>query len=260
MKVPQKLGSLEIDASVGLVASFGAFIPKKLIDRFPRGMFNVHPSLLPKYRGASPIQHALMNGDKETGVSIIDLSTKGFDAGKVYAMENINLESKWMFVDACYSLGEIGGRLLANVVNSDIKGKEQVGQVTFAPKITRDMAQVSFLNMNADEIYNRFRAISHQVKQSNYKFQISMSVVSGNSTLEVKLRNILPPNVDSLTKFESPVSNPGSFMYDRKTRAILIHAKDTWLSCNMFSVQGKSQIYDSAGFLRYFSPKSCYIL
>ena len=58
-------------ADLGVVAAYGKIIPQTIIDAFPLGIINIHPSLLPKYRGASPIQYALLNGEKKTGVAIM---------------------------------------------------------------------------------------------------------------------------------------------------------------------------------------------
>ncbi|MEJ2348007.1 MAG: methionyl-tRNA formyltransferase, partial [Patescibacteria group bacterium] len=61
------------DADLGILASFGEIIPKEVINYFPHGILNIHPSLLPKYRGASPVKGALISGDEETGATIIKL-------------------------------------------------------------------------------------------------------------------------------------------------------------------------------------------
>lgn len=58
-------------------------VPTEIIDSFPLGMYVMHPSLLPKYRGACPIQHAILNKETETGVSIIEISKNKFDAGNI---------------------------------------------------------------------------------------------------------------------------------------------------------------------------------
>src|SRR5258706_5736905 len=60
-------------ASIGVVADFGVIIPQKILNIFPLGLVNIHPSLLPKYRGPSPVQNAILNGDTSTGVTIIKL-------------------------------------------------------------------------------------------------------------------------------------------------------------------------------------------
>ncbi|KAI8831724.1 formyl transferase, partial [Chytridium lagenaria] len=71
------------DYDVAVVVSFRYFLPKELIRFFPHGAFNVHPSLLPRYRGAAPLQHTILNRDKEAGVSIMDLDEEKFDAGRI---------------------------------------------------------------------------------------------------------------------------------------------------------------------------------
>jgi methionyl-tRNA formyltransferase len=72
----------QLDADVGILASFGEIIPKEVINHFPHGILNIHPSLLPKYRGASPVKGALIAGEKETGATIIKLDEE-LDHGQI---------------------------------------------------------------------------------------------------------------------------------------------------------------------------------
>ncbi len=76
-----------IEADLGVVVAFGAILPQWILDKFPLGVLNIHPSLLPKYRGPSPIQAAILNQDKETGVSLIQLDAE-MDHGPIVAQEN----------------------------------------------------------------------------------------------------------------------------------------------------------------------------
>jgi len=64
-------------------------VPAEFIDSFPLGMYVMHPSLLPKYRGACPIQHAILNRETETGVSVIEISKNKFDAGRILAQTKV---------------------------------------------------------------------------------------------------------------------------------------------------------------------------
>jgi methionyl-tRNA formyltransferase len=76
---PSSLSNFQIPASnfdLGILAAYGKIIPQSIIDLFPKGILVIHPSLLPKYRGASPIQTAIMNGDQETGISIIKMDNQ----------------------------------------------------------------------------------------------------------------------------------------------------------------------------------------
>lgn len=76
-----------------MVVSFGYFVPAPIIHGFKHGALNVHPSLLPKYRGAAPIQHTILAGDDETGVTIQELDDKAFDAGRILAQKKMVLLS-----------------------------------------------------------------------------------------------------------------------------------------------------------------------
>ena len=78
------------NADAGVLVAYGRIVPQKLIDLFPFGIINIHPSLLPKYRGPSPIESAIVNGDEATGVSIMALSA-GMDAGPVYHQVTVHL-------------------------------------------------------------------------------------------------------------------------------------------------------------------------
>src|SRR3989344_935465 len=62
-----------LNSAVGVLADFGLFIPKEILNAFPKGIINIHPSLLPRYRGPTPVQTAILNGEKITGVSIMKL-------------------------------------------------------------------------------------------------------------------------------------------------------------------------------------------
>jgi methionyl-tRNA formyltransferase len=72
----------KVEADLGVLAAYGEFIPKEVLSYLPHGILNVHPSLLPKYRGASPVQEAILNGEKETGVTIMKVDDK-WDHGPI---------------------------------------------------------------------------------------------------------------------------------------------------------------------------------
>jgi methionyl-tRNA formyltransferase len=88
MDIYEELKAYGADAAV--LVAYGRIVPQKLIDLFPFGIINIHPSLLPKYRGPSPIESAIANGDESTGVSIMSLSAK-MDAGPVYHQVELHL-------------------------------------------------------------------------------------------------------------------------------------------------------------------------
>lgn len=123
---PNKLSDIAYDVTnlgnpVGILVSYGKIIPGSIIDLFTPGIINVHPSLLPLYRGPSPIESAILNGDKETGVSIMKLSPK-MDAGPVYKQFKISLTGKEASKQLYENLGKTGSELLVEILPSIIDG------------------------------------------------------------------------------------------------------------------------------------------
>ncbi len=101
--IAEQLANYQADAAI--LVAYGRIIPQSIIDLFPLGIINIHPSLLPMYRGPTPIESAIINGDQETGVSIMQL-TAGMDSGPVYAQTNFTLtghETKFDLYDTVVS-------------------------------------------------------------------------------------------------------------------------------------------------------------
>ena len=130
---PQKMSEIvdfvqTFENPVGVLVSFGRIVPQEIIDLFTPAIVNVHPSLLPKYRGPSPIESAILNGDEKTGVSLMKLS-KEMDAGDVYSQKEIKL-SKTETASSLYkTCGKIGAEMLVRdlpkIISGEIKGQKQ---------------------------------------------------------------------------------------------------------------------------------------
>lgn len=97
--------------AIGVLVAYGQIVPQRVIDIFPHGIVNIHPSLLPLHRGPTPIESAILNGDAETGVSLMQLA-KGMDAGPVYAQKRIALDGNETKMALTKTLLEAGGDLL----------------------------------------------------------------------------------------------------------------------------------------------------
>lgn len=76
---------------VGVVVSFGYFLHPHMLENLAHGAINMHPSLLPKYRGPAPIHHALLNGDATTGVSVIEIDPRAFDVGRILLQKEFGI-------------------------------------------------------------------------------------------------------------------------------------------------------------------------
>jgi len=106
---------------VGVLSSFGRIIPQAIIDLFTPGIINIHPSLLPLYRGPSPIESAIQNGDSQTGVSIM-LLTAEMDAGPVYAQQTYILDGTETQPFLYETLANLGGRMLIETLPEILEG------------------------------------------------------------------------------------------------------------------------------------------
>jgi len=135
-------------AEVGILASFGAKVPKKIIDFFPKGILVVHPSLLPKYRGAKPTAWTILNGDEESGVTIIKI-TEEFDQGPIVSQVREKVSPQDTAESLEKRLFEIGGETLVNILPDYCKGKIKVRpqpdkNATPAPKLNKNQAKIDW--------------------------------------------------------------------------------------------------------------------
>lgn len=112
----------ELGADVGVLVAYGRIIPQSIIDIFPHGILNIHPSLLPQHRGPTPIEQAILDGATQTGVSIMGL-VQAMDAGPIYAQQRIALSGHETKQELTQELLTLGGKLLLEVLPSVLKGE-----------------------------------------------------------------------------------------------------------------------------------------
>ena len=148
---------------VVVVACFGQFLKINLLAVPRLGTINVHPSLLPKYRGASPIQWALANGERETGVSVLYVTPK-MDAGDLLAQERFSIAPEDIASTLEPKLAALGAELLARTLDDFRNGRTQgmpqdESQATFARKLSKDDGRVDW-SLPAEAIRNRLRGFS----------------------------------------------------------------------------------------------------
>lgn len=160
-KLSQHLDEIEkIDYDIAVTASFGQILNEKFLSIAP--CINVHPSLLPKYRGATPIQSALLSGDKVTGVSIMEV-VRAVDAGDVIAQKQVKIEEDDDYTTLQEKLADVGGDMLVEVLDLFEKGqvktfKQDDDKATFCRKLEKSDAFLD-LNKTASEIVNQSRAL-----------------------------------------------------------------------------------------------------
>jgi methionyl-tRNA formyltransferase len=132
----------DLQPDLGVVAAFGRILPDALLAVPRLGLLNVHASLLPRYRGAAPVQRAVMAGDTVTGVTIMRIVPK-LDAGPTFAAQTIPIPADATSGDVEATLATVGARLLIEVVDRIEQGHavetpQDDGQATYAPKITKE--------------------------------------------------------------------------------------------------------------------------
>jgi methionyl-tRNA formyltransferase len=138
--VKQRLHETVTDVAV--LADFGLIIPHDILTLYPKGIVNIHPSLLPKYRGQTPGHSAIIHGDTETGVSLIKLDDQ-VDHGPIIAQQKKELPSYYTAEDLYKDLFAEGAKLLSThlekYINGEIQPKEQQhDEATYTPKLTRE--------------------------------------------------------------------------------------------------------------------------
>ena len=154
----------QIHADACVVVAFGKILPRWLLEILPLGAFNLHASLLPKYRGAAPIQWAIANGESETGVTTMRLE-EGMDTGDVLLQQKVLIAPHETAVELQRRLARLGADLLLETINLLESGKLQpVRQdpalATYAPLLRKEDGLIRWEQMTADEVYNRIRAFN----------------------------------------------------------------------------------------------------
>jgi methionyl-tRNA formyltransferase len=150
------------DADIAILVAYGRIIPQRIIDLFPKGIINIHPSLLPKYRGPTPIESAILNGDTETGVSIM-LLTAGMDSGPVFGQTRLPLSGVEDKFEIYHKLSKAGAdllfHLLPSIINGSLQPKQQDGtKATYCKLLTKEEAWLNPSSLTALEANQRVRA------------------------------------------------------------------------------------------------------
>ena len=178
---------LEYEPELIVTCAYGQIVPDSILDYPKYGCLNVHPSLLPKYRGGAPIHHAILNGDSETGVSIIEMVSK-MDAGDIYAQCCIPLGEDETTEELTHRLIEASVNLLIDTLpkylNNQITPVIQDEElVTIGRNISKEEEMVHFENEDVNTAYNHIRAL--------IDWPISYGVIDGKRIKFYKARKTM---------------------------------------------------------------------
>ncbi|MDD3531177.1 MAG: methionyl-tRNA formyltransferase [Candidatus Pacebacteria bacterium] len=169
---PEKLDTEAIsaiaayEAEYGVCVAYGKIFPEELIRTFPKGILNIHYSLLPKYRGATPLETALLAGEHETGVTIQKM-VKELDAGNIIAQEATPIASSETARELRPRLIELGARLLTETLPAFERGEispvpQDASRATRAYKIKKEDGLLS-LDASPEENWNKYRAYADTI-------------------------------------------------------------------------------------------------
>ncbi len=153
-----KTESIQRDVDLIVVVAYGMLLPQKILEAPKIGCINIHPSLLPRWRGAAPIQHALMAGDTKTGVCIMNM-TQELDAGDILSVKEVPIQDSDDYTSLHHKLSEIGATMLIDVVNNltNIKPQKQSEHgITYATKIKKEIVEWT---ESADHIIQKIKAL-----------------------------------------------------------------------------------------------------
>ena len=154
---------IDLNPDIIITCAYGQIIPEELIYAPKYDTINVHASLLPKYRGGAPIHHAIMNGEKEMGVTIM-YTDKGMDSGDIIEKESFTVSINDTYDIISQKMSVMGANILKKVLPLVINGscnriKQNENEKTVAPVIKREDEHISFDN-NAFDVHNKIRGLS----------------------------------------------------------------------------------------------------
>lgn len=191
------LQSLNVDAAV--LVAYGRIIPQSIIDLFPTGIINIHPSLLPKYRGPTPIESAILNGDSQTGVSIMKLSA-GMDDGPIYTQETIHLAGNEKKYDLYEKISHLSASMLfdclPDILDGTLKPKKQDDTQATYSKILRKADSIIDWNESAITIERKIRAYQEWPGTRTVIGNIDLVIVSAH----IDQKKDLAPGTIDLTQ------------------------------------------------------------
>lgn len=237
--VTGKLTELKPHASkIAVLAAYGRIIPQRVLDEFPLGIINIHPSLLPQYRGPTPIEQALLDGVSKTGVSIMRL-TAGMDEGPIYKQKTLHIqpgESKQSLTDRLQALGaEMLQEVLRDIYEDNLKPRQQPhpSRATYSHKITKENGVLDF-SKPALVLEREIRAYSGWPKSRTSLAGIDVIITSSHS-------------------IPSSVNKPGTVEVLEDQGLLMIHTQEGYLCIDTLKPAGKQEMTAQAFLAGYGS-------
>lgn len=245
LKSEEFLNSLRsLGAEIFVVAAYGKIIPQVILDIPARGAINVHPSLLPRYRGASPVLGALLNGDSETGVSLILMDNK-MDHGPILAQEKFKIAPDDTNFTLHNKLAPIAARMLVKAIPAYLDGSlkpqaQDESLVTLTRILNKDDGRINW-TQSAEQICRQIRAYN--------PWPLSWTVIAETTIKDIKgkkllIHEALPTKLEK-TAPEGTVLIHGTKMFVRAGN----QAPHSWIEVKQLQLEARKEI-DAASFVR----------
>lgn len=228
-----------IKPDVICVVAYGKILPQEILDIPKFGCINVHGSLLPKYRGPAPIQWAVLNGDKTTGITTMYMDV-GMDTGDMILKKEVDIGENETTGELWNRLAILGADLLVETLKLIEEGKaprEKQGEdFTLAPMLSKDMAKIDWENRTANEIKNLVRGLNPIMGAYSYvngkKLKFWKVDVLTNEELENKF-----PELKEY-EYKMNVIEPGTILFSNSKSGLFIKANDGIIS--VIEIQGEN--------------------
>ncbi|MDD3980773.1 MAG: methionyl-tRNA formyltransferase [Spirochaetia bacterium] len=229
----QRIAELEPDILVAF--AYGKLFGPKFLALFPLGGINIHPSLLPRHRGSSPIQQAILDGDQKTGVSVQRIAQE-MDSGELLAVEEFSLEGRETAASLSERCARIGARLCAEVLSAIEKGEAsgwpQQGEPTYCRKIQKEDGLVDW-NRPALELDARIRAFDPWPGSFTFVKGQRLGILSA----EPYSGSLAQAGGEAL-----PNAPPGTIIGLDKARGIVVRTKEGCLALTELQLAGRKAL------------------
>ncbi len=176
----------DITPELIVVTAYGQILPKEILKLPKYGCINIHASLLPKYRGAAPINWVLLNGEAETGVTSMQMS-EGLDTGDMLIKKSVAIGENETYSELYSRLSEIGGEVLMETIDGILTGtlspeKQDDSQSCYSPMIKKEMSSLDFTKP-AEEVHNIIRGVTGFTMLGGKRLKVFASEIADNIAL-----------------------------------------------------------------------------
>lgn len=229
----------EMNPDIICVVAYGKILPKEILDIPKLGCINVHASLLPKYRGAAPIQWAVLNGDKETGVTTMYMDI-GMDTGDMILKEKTEIGREETTGELWDRLSILGGELLVKTLIQIEQGKalriKQDDNFTLAPMLNKEMSKIDWENKTAEEINNLVRGLNPIMGAYTFLNGKKLKFWKTREKTEKELVELFPELKEYFYKVKDLM--PGTVMFVSDKKGLFIKANNGIIE--VLEIQGEN--------------------